>query len=414
MNYLMNGIKVFISGLLLMACAEEETPSLYDPDWQSAPQPVIQEMEPAESSYAGVGNIHIYGQHFSSRQPYNAYNLVFFDNVRAQVLEASESEILIKSPNYIQDSIKVKVAANGSELFSEPVLYELKAAVDTTFGGVAELKPIHVAYSIAADPEGNIYVQCKRLLDPAEGTMLKITPEGVTETFMENTLYQQSNGMKYGPDNRLYVAFNYGRLKQIQIINEDGSTTTFASFGKIPWDLDFDPYQNVWATVQDELVRIKPDGTAETLDTYPMDLYTIRVYEDDSGVYVYTVGRDEDAGQQKVWRQKINADGLVDAREEILDATAADWIDSDINAVTFSATGDMYLASNSSPDALFIFNPESGTHRIQYPGLIKPQLKNLVWHGNNIFAVRQTPDAKQSQVLKIDVGIPGAPYYGRE
>jgi hypothetical protein len=73
----------------------------------------------------------------------------------------------------------------------------------------------------------------------------------------------------------------------------------------------------------------------------------------------------------------------------------------------------MYIATDASPDAIFTYDPVSGANAVLYPGLIGPKIYDIVWdEGLYIYATQQI-GPETAQVLKIDVGEKGAPYYGR-
>ena len=78
-------IRILLPAVLFgfMACAEEDDPDVYDPNHDQGLQPVISSMDPADSTYAGVGTITITGDHFTPKTPYGEYNQVFFDDLKA-------------------------------------------------------------------------------------------------------------------------------------------------------------------------------------------------------------------------------------------------------------------------------------------------------------------------------------------
>ncbi len=258
---------LLLTGLIILVigtgCKKEAEPSLYDPNYVSGPQPVIERMEPADSAYAGVGTIKVFGKNFVPNKPYNDFNQLYFDNIMANILDMTSTEITIASPNYIGDSIKVKIAVRGADKFSEPVFYKLKAAVDTTFARLDDFKQSHIAYAIATDSKGTVYVFTRVETSTPFGQILKVNRNGDPTIWVEQTNYLKANSFKVGPDNRLYVAFALGRLKQVVAIDLNDSTAqqTVATFSRAPYDMDFDQDGNLWVVTQNELVKVKPDGS---------------------------------------------------------------------------------------------------------------------------------------------------------
>ncbi len=415
---------LYVSLLLMVfaGCKKDPEPSLYDPNYVSGPQPVIERLDPPDSSYAGVGTIDVFGKYFMPKEPYEEYNQLYFDNVMADILDMTDTKITIASPAYIGDSIKVKIAVRGADKFSEPVYYKLKAAVDTTFGRLDDFKQTHVAYAIAADQRGNVYVSTRVETNPPFGQILRINKKGEPTIWVENTPYLKANAMKVGPGNKLYVAYSLGRKKEVVTIDLADSTLqeTYVSLTRVPYDIDFDQDGNLWVAAQTQLVKVKPDQSQEALQTFSLFLQSIRVHEENGTTYIYLVGQNLAKKEEKIWRYPLNADGSLGAEEVILDAATDSWLVNedgnliDIKGITFSADGKMFLATNMSPDPLVIYDMTTKTYEFQYPGLIKPKLVSITWFGNLIFASQTNYGETEANVLRIDVGKPGAPYYGRQ
>ena len=79
-------------------------------------------------------------------------------------------------------------------------------------------------------------------------------------------------------------------------------------------------------------------------------------------------------------------------------------------SITFSKDGEMYIGTNLADPILIMKN---GTLEPLYPGILTPTVGNLVWgEGNYLYAT--VIDAQGStRLIRIDVGKPGAPYFGR-
>ena len=76
--------------------------------WRST-TPVINSMDPANAALAGVTHITINGNNFSTVP---AENIVTFNGVKAQVLSATKTQIVVMaaSVSAFTDSVKVKIA----------------------------------------------------------------------------------------------------------------------------------------------------------------------------------------------------------------------------------------------------------------------------------------------------------------
>lgn len=386
---------IFILPVFLVGCENNYPDSIWNPKAASSPQPVIEQIIPADSAYAGVGTIVIKGKNFSSKPE---ENLVFFSGHRAETVTATTTELTVQSPNIVGSDLEVKVAVHGAELFSKPMKYKLKAAVQEV-GKFLESEMVEV---VATDVAGNVYANI-------EGKVIKkIAPDGETTHFADVS-FLKANGMKMGPGNTLYVVFAAGRVKKIATISPDGTEGTFTTMTKIPRDLDFDVNENIWVTGDKDIYLVKPDKSKTKIKSFPLILEVVRVF--DGHLYIY--GRDDASGEAKIWRCAIQGETLG-AEELVLDVAAATWLEgATVFTFTFSADGEMYLGTDHPNNAIFIYNMADGSDSILFPGLIGPKINSLNWdNGPYLYAVQQLEGT--SNVLKIDLGKQGAPYFGRK
>ena len=382
-------------GIIILVCCESEfQESLYNPNAPKGLTPEITSISPPDGALAGVDEVTITGNNFSSNKD---EVMVFFDAKRAQILEATPTQLNVLAPNIFGDSIKIKVAVHKVELFSNTVLYKLMPAV-AEFGNLME---DDMAYAIASDVNGNVYVSI-------EGKVIKkIAPDGTTGHFADVS-FLKANGMKMGPGNTIYAVFAAGRVKKIATIAPDGSESTFTSLTGAPEDLDFDANGNIWVTSGKDIYLVKSDKSNTKITSFPVTLKTVRVFNE----YLYISGSDQSTGEAKIWRSQIQGETLA-AEEVVLDLATAAWLSgSNVLTFTFSEDGDMYLGTDHPNDAVFIYHPD-GANEILFPGLVEATIHALVWsEGEYIYAIQHLSSG--CKILKIDVGKNGAPYYGRQ
>ena len=386
--------------LMLAGCEIEPTKSLYDPDISSGLTPEITSITPEGGALAGVGEVVINGSNFSSNTDYVK---VFFDQAPADVKEANLTRIVVQAPNIFGDSIQVKVAIHKVEMFSNIAIYKLMPAVDA----IGNLMDDDVGFGIAVDMDGNFYVSF------SDKEIKKITPEGITTTYVPNTTFLKANNMKMGPDNTIYAAVAAGRIRKIVTIGPDGTEGTYVSLSDSPRDLDFDQNGNIWVAAGNDIHIVKTDKTTEVVQLFSVMLRSVRVFNG----FVYISGRDDDTGEAKIWKAEIQGETLGDA-QVVMDVAAADWLEGAIvNCFTFKDDGSMIIGTDHSPDGIFVFNESDGSHEVLYSGLIEPEIYAMSWNeGNYIYAVRQYEgeDGDASQLLRLDMAGPGAPYLGRK
>jgi len=384
--------------LFFLNCQNENPDSIFDPDVVNGSTPIVNDVSPKDSAYASVGQITITGQNFSTDA---SNNLVFFDGEKAEIIAASATQLTVKPPLIVGDTLEIKVSVRGAQFFSEPFPYRLKPAV-LVWGNLMDTNS--KGYAIAADLTGNVYVDI-------EGKIIKkINLNGEAGHYADVT-FLKANGMKMGPDTTLYAAYGAGRVKKISTIATDQTEGTFASFGDVPQDLDFDADGNVWAAAGDDVYFVKfDDGSATAVKAFPVALKTVRVFDG----YLYISGKSEDTGEAKIWRCEILSETLGD-EEVVLDIAATSWLTGvTVNAFTFSADGEMYLATDAIPDAIFAYNIITGDYEPLFPGLIEANIFALCWDETNyLYAIQQFETA--SNVLRLDMDEKvGAPYYGRK
>jgi hypothetical protein len=393
---------LFLAGLLglvlgiFVGCKEDPPTGLYDlPRETPRPQPVITSVDPPAVALAGVTDITITGSNFSTVKE---ENFVYFDASLAPVLSASATQLVVRAPVLVKDSISLRATVYKGELFSAARQYKLLSAVDP-FGGLGKVEE---AYGITADRDGNIYVSIV-----AGGTgagVRKITPAGVKTDYSPATPgVTRWSGMKIGPGGVLYTA---RILKVIYQIPAGGGAAaiwvTGSSIGTV-YDLDFDADGNCWAVGNNTSVyRVKQDKSIKPF-AFTGNLRAVRIYNG----YIYLGGKVDTT--EGVWRaQIVNADSLG-TFEKYFDFTAK-YSSSAVNALTFAADGDMYIGTDAAA-AIVVVHPSKVSEPL-YPGLFTPTTFAFTWGlSDDMYAVRtvNTP-----AILKLTMLKNGAPYYGRQ
>jgi len=397
--------------ILGAGCKNDTAPSLFDPNDQSNPAPVVRSIAPADSALAGAGEITLTGENFSAKKE---ENIVYFDTTPVEVLTASATQVKVKSPNIISDSVKIRLAVQGAEKFSATVRYKLKAAV-APFGkiedpGYSATRDALRAYGVDVDAEGNVYVSTEQLISGLTTSRIKkISPDGKT-TNLATTTFLRANALRVGPSNTVYALYKTGRLRNIATFSSAGVQAPFVSLPGNATDdvrdMDFDASGNLWVTIGTDIYLVKPNQAISKVATTADTLSALRVYNG----YVYFAGRNKALAEEKVWRSQLQGETLG-AKEVVLDGAAASWLNGrSVQSLTFSENGDMYVGTNH-PEGLFVVRGTSG--EVVYPGLIGSSIYALSWsNGTLLYAVRQI-NVNLSQLLKIDTGKKGAPYYGR-
>ncbi|MFB0515530.1 MAG: IPT/TIG domain-containing protein [Candidatus Neomarinimicrobiota bacterium] len=388
-------------GLIIVGCEFEEPTSIWDlpDDPDATTTPVVTNVEPADWNMAGIGVMRIIGSNFSATAD---SNVVFFNDTRAEIVSASNAVITIKTPLLVGDSLKIKVARLGAYLFSSPVYYRILPSV-VSYG---TLLASELPAAITVDSDENVYVSLQ------SNILRKIAPDGILEDY--DATFFQSDGMKVGPGGLVYATWNLRKRGRVSYFDTTGVQTDWVAFGKEAYDLDFDQDSSLWVALATDLVRVKPDGSQSTMDTYSYDLSSVRIYDG----YVYVMETDASTGAQKLWRSAIQGDGSLGTKQLVLDFSSIDkFTGVTINCFTFSSSGDIYFATDAATSALIVYYAAEDIFEYFYPGLIKPPITYFGW-GTDSYLYASKPTTGAPQILKIDVRLErvkqySAPYYGR-
>ena len=397
--------------VLLAGCENDKTPSLFDPNAPLNPAPVVRSISPADSALAGAGEVTFTGENFSAKKE---DNIVYFDTTPVEVLSASTTQLKVKPANIISDTVKIRIAVLGAEKFSATVRYKLNAAV-APFGSLEEAgysatRDAIRAYGIDVDATGNVYLSTEAVINGVTTSRIKkIAPDGKTTT-LATTSFLRANALRMGPGNMLYALYRTGRLRNIVTISPAGVQTPFVSLPGNATDdvrdMDFDASGNLWVTIGTDIYLVKPNQAISRGLTTVDTLAALRVYNG----FVYFAGRNKAKSEEKIWRSSIQGETLG-APEAVIDLAGSSWLAGrSVSALTISESGDLYVGTNH-PSGMFVVRGATG--EVLYPGLIGPTIYAVSWsNGTLAYAVRQvTPNL--SQLLKIDTGKKGAPYYGR-
>jgi hypothetical protein len=377
---------------LMSGCKKDAPTSLYDDpavNVQGSPQPVITSVDPPASALAGVTTITITGSNFSSVA---AENLVYFDATLAPLLSNTTTQLVVRAPTLVKDSVTLRVAVYKSPSFSTPRQYKLMTAVAEMGLGKTD-EP----YGVTTDAAGNVYVSV------LSSGVKKFTPDGTKSDYSSHAAgVTRWSAMKMGPGGVLYSARILRAIYQTPA--GGGAPTLWLSSGVgTIYDMDFDAGGNLWAGGNNASVyRVKQDKSVKAF-AFTCNARSIRVYNG----YLYVGGLV--GTTEGVWRaQIVNADSLG-TFEQYFDFTTA-YPGYIVNAVTFAADGDMYIGTDATA-AIVIVHPNKSTEAL-YPGLFTPTTLLFAWGAaDDMYAIRSVNTPK---LLKITMLKSGAPYYGAQ
>jgi hypothetical protein len=388
--------------MLMSGCKETPPTSLYVEKPSSAP--TISAVVPRDSALAGVTIVTLTGTGFS---PNKTENVVYFNASPGEIQQASATQLVVKTPILVSDTVSLKVAVVGHDLFSNAIAYKLKPAV-VEFGVIPNT--VEEPVGMTADALGNLYVSFLNNLGVGIGVK-KITPAGVRTDYAPafSTAINKWIGMKYGRDGGIYTTAN--RNAVFRIVPNGGSSAPWTSVGgagvSFAYDLDYDQAGNIWTAGDNSvLARIAPDRTVKGFP-FTGDVRSVRVF--DGRLYLAT--RNDTIWN--IWRSLIvSADSL--APRELYFNFSTNYPSAGAYAITFASDGDMFVGTDSSAGTIVVVHPNK-THEKLYPGLLKDRCVAFAYGiGTEMYFSRTGLTDASKKVIRVNTQKTSAPYYGRQ
>ena len=373
-------ITALLFGAAIAGC-DTAAPSLYDPDRTSGPDPKIDSITPADFALAGVDAITINGSNFSAEI---SDNLVYFNDARGDIAEASATRLVVAAPNTPGADIEVRVAVLGAENYSNGVAYRLEAAAEP-FGDIAGFEE---PFSIASDRTGNLYVSMNS--DSRSVGVLRMAPDGARSQFVETTFIWTD--MAYGDDNLLYTVrtvravfrFEEGGRQEVWGVIPDNSAKLST--------IAFDEEGNLWAGGNnDNVYRIAPDKSIETFP-FEANVRDLAVFDG----HLYAAATRE--GASGIWRWPISGGRLGEA-ETWFDVTGS--FGAEALALAFATNGDLFVGTSGMDPVLLISPDRQG--RPFYPGILLPAAASFAWGAApSLYMVQGRTDATPPDLIRIN------------
>ena len=388
---------------LIFSCEDPNYPeNIWDENDQGNASPSISSVEP-EAAFAGIDTLTISGQNFSEN---TSENLVYFNNMLGEVVNATSTSLSVITPNLVSDSVQIRVAVQGAFLFADhSSLYTLTAAV-LDYGPFDQFTDI---FSLDLDRDENLIVS----MDGTPNAEFWIVDTNQDSAVWSGALAKGS-GMKLGPTGSVYFV-NYQRFlyKDEQGTPKENSEI-FKRLNGNATDLDFDSYGNLFvggagSTV--DVVDINDDGgltsgvtEAKNLDT--LDILSLKVFNDYLYVLTTTVTSD-----QAIYKMQILDDsGSLGDLELVFDWSAYTNKLSSALCFTLSESGDLFVGSDSDDQPLTYI--QNGNARGFYSSILTAPISYMAWGNSNyLYLINKTDET--NRVQRVDTRMSGADYYGR-
>lgn len=409
-------IRILVFAVVLVAfitgCKKDAPTSLYDAPYDSGVQPTVTAISPENAPYAlsGVTTLALSGSNFSTDI---SKMIVFFDATPGQILSATPTLIRVKSPSFYKDSVKVRVSIIGVDKFSETKFVDIKPSIINADSIDFEKSQ---AWSVAADGYGNIYVSLT-----ASGSSIgiyKYTATGNKSLYAIAGKEPYFSTLKIGPGDTLFAARNTYALLYCDpfVLKQPLAYVTKATappMNNID-DFDFDAQKNIWGGGDLNTGIYRIDRNKQTRE-FPFSgvVRSVRVYN--GALYVAANVLTATDTTEAVYKFPINADTLGTPVKYFDLGAQPGYQYNKIKAITFDASGKLYVGTDGAA-GIFVVASQGASPVALYGGLIGPKVVTFQWGtGTILYVVRANdPASKTPQVLlKVDMQIKGAPYYGR-
>jgi hypothetical protein len=402
-GFILTLLASIISLLLIAGCENNYPDSLWDANYNSKPTPVISSIEPADFTFSGISTITINGQNFSSIA---AENQVFFDGKAGTVISSSATQLEVKVPVLVADSINIAVRVDGAFLYGYFSPYALKDAA-VIYSKVDEYVD---GAGLAVDKDDRIY-----FFDTGSRNFTSIAaPESALVTFAPGGTPVNTTGMRFGPDGAIW---HLRKNKNIYRIYEGGNREIFTKVDENVTDLDFDQNLTLWVGGTGEAifsVNITTGSTHLAEEYTDYIISAVRVYNNELYVAAYWAGDGSPTSfAEGIWKHTITSDTTLGARQEVFDwASYVGEGGATILSMTFDEDGILYVGADKDV-AITMVDPVSKTTEPLYPEILVPPATYIMWGpGNFLYVNRHSDDVTVRNFVRIETVKNGAPYFG--
>lgn len=388
-------LPVLAIGLAVVACETPESASLFDENYEKGTTPVISSVSPENEFFAGYEEVTITGSNFTAN---TSELFVYFNNVRAEIVSASPTQVVVRTPNLVADSVGIKVGVLGVEAFSNSIQYKLKALFTTAVPFPNNENP----WASTIDADGNYYVSYEMSGSPAGVKKVGSDGENVIDPEFGTRQSWFYRSAKAGPDGGVYLVRG-GAVPFVYRIDPTGGAAP-ATWGRgigRTEDVTFDTAGNAWTGGTNEgnaansrLNRISPDGSVER---FPFDA-TVYALDYADG-YLYVAGTRADVSY--VWKFELDENNEPGAEQVVADLTAAGG-EGRPTAVAVSADGTIFVGMNETKPLYQV--TASGDVSEMYPGIVPGSILKMQYiSGTQNLLMTLLPTEGNNRVISLNV-----------
>ncbi|MCH8494657.1 MAG: IPT/TIG domain-containing protein [Balneolales bacterium] len=314
-KFLTRLLPVALLAWAVTSCDAPDSASLFDENYVSLTPPEISSVSPEDWTFAGYEEVVINGSNFSS-DPSNVF--VYFNSTRATILQASETQLLVRTPNLVADSVGIKVSVLGVDKFSNSHQYRLEAL----FEDIVTFPDNEEPWIASRGTDGSIYASYEA--SGSAAGIKKFGPDGE----VENPTYAPAQNWFYrsaavDDEGNLYLVRG-GAVPFIYRVLPGGSAATSwrTGLGRTEDVIFGGGY--IWSGGTNEgnatNARINRTEKDATLERFEFDAQIYALAYANSTIYVAGT-RD---GDSYIWRLPLDANDEPGAEEVVANLTSAE------------------------------------------------------------------------------------------
>jgi hypothetical protein len=409
---------LFITAMMMimaLGCKNEVAGPLWD---QTAPTvagtPTITSVIPVQAT-AGVNTITIQGVGFSDSLSDMS---VYFNSTTVEILNNSSTSITVRRPNVASSTAIIKVVSAKAYIAGKMSPYRVDQVFDK-YGSFLD----NIALGPVCFNGDTMYV----LQTASPYYWYRVTPNGIKST---DTLTGLARRIPY--DVRIHNGFLCWMGNNREILQVNLTTRVASRWIQLPsgvlskfGDFGSNNYFYTGATGTD--LCIVPPTAAGTLLTsvakegeyLAEEILAVRICNN----YVYVASRTNKTTPVIIYKHLIGTGATLGLRQLVVDMSTTVFSSRTVKALSFSSSGTMFVITDA-PNPILIFNgtkldyfyKDIVTHNVNNAPsfwLAKQaywgSTNNLYLIGNDSLAA--TSAADKWNVLKVDMGTTGVPYY---
>jgi hypothetical protein len=374
-NIIKKLLPALIVGLAFVGCDKPSPASLFDEDYVPKPAPVISSVTPENGYFAGFEEIVITGSNFTAN---TSELFVYFNERRATILSASPTQIVVRTPNFVADSIGIKVSVLGVAAFSNSWRYRLEAL----FSDVVEFAGNQNPWVATRGSNGTFYVSLEESGSPAGVNTYDADGALLAAGYATAQSWFYRSG-KVGPDGGLYLVRGGAVPFVYRVPPGGGAAVTWGTGIGRTEDVVFDPSGNAWTAGTNEnnasnsrLNRISP---TRVITRFPLNaqVYALAYFNN----HIYLAGtRGSDSF---IWRVELLADLIPGEEQEVINLTAAGAALATSRPTALAIAGDGTLYVGMSGDVPLYQVSPAGQATVMYPGILQGNILKMEYIPNS-------------------------------